>query len=322
MNTISGTVLDTGGNDLGVLITVTSLSTPQVSGVTITTNTVAQLRSDPVTGAFVLSLVAGQYQVIFSTSPTQTTVNILVPGGADADYNFGDIVTSTLPIIPGPPANQLWNGQWPGSIIFLPQVAPAAPTTTLVTYAGGNINAAGNERYSYWISWQTPNGETSFSPVLAVHESAGVNANKANRILLPTPAAGVTNTRIWRTTTDNGSTAYDVTTLPVNVGLLATVVAAAPYYDDFESTTTFAARVDGTQVPMYNTTAGQIFSSIGNVAIQVADNAVYFGGQANVRIKANLGLQIYNFTTKKWYTILNTGALGAEQWAMDAGNPN
>lgn len=323
MNTINGTVLDTGGNDLGVLITVTSQSTPQFSGAGITTNTVATLRSDPTTGDFTLSLVPGQYLINFATTPNQTNVTIVVPGGPDATYNFGDLVTTTPAIIPGTPPNMLWNGQWNGSFIFLPQAAPVAPTTVLVSYAGGNINAAGNERYSYWISWVTANGETNISPVLAVHEGGSPTANKANRILLPVPPAGVTFTDIWRTTTDNGSTAYDVTTLPLNVGLLATVPSATAFYDDWESTAAFVARVTGSQPPLYNTSSGQIFGSAGNISMQIAANGyIYYGQNANIRIVPNLGAQIYNTTTRLWYTLLNTGALGAEQWSMDSGNTN
>ncbi|HZV33474.1 MAG TPA: hypothetical protein VFB72_02780, partial [Verrucomicrobiae bacterium] len=86
-------------------------------------------------------------------------------------------------------------------------------------------------------------------------------------------------------------------------------------------TAQFAARVTGTTPPLFNTSAGQLLSSNGTVCAFITDQGLFFPG-ANCRIKPGMGLQVYNFTTKLWYTLLVTGALGAETLGIDAGNPN
>jgi hypothetical protein len=150
----------------------------------------------------------------------------------------------------------------------------------------------------------TATGETVISPVLDVAYGGGTNnPNMATRVFLVANVTGVTNVHLWRTYVDNGHS-YDMTMFPAGVGLLATVSPQATYYDDWESTAEFAARVTATVPPLYNTTAGQLLSSNGNPQMFVTDS----------------GLQIYNFTTQKWYTLLNTG--NPPQWGMDAGNPN
>jgi hypothetical protein len=82
----------------------------------------------------------------------------------------------------------------------------------------------------------------------------------ANRIILQPNPAGVTAVNIWRSYTDPAHV-YSGTP-PSGIGLLATVSPSAGYYDDWESTPQFAARVNTSIVaPLYNTTAGQFFAS-------------------------------------------------------------
>ena len=97
---------------------------------------------------------------------------------------------------------------------------------------------------------------------------------------------------------------------------------STPYYDDWESTAQFAARVDTTIIPpIFNTTAGELLSNNGTVCAFITDQGLFFPG-ANCRVKPGLGLQVYNFDTNLWYTLLVKGATGAEQLAIDSGNPN
>ena len=103
------------------------------------------------------------------------------------------------------------------------------------------------------------------------------------------------------------------------MALLATVSPSAGYYDDWESLTQFAGRVTAEVPPLFNTTAGQMLSSNGTVCAYVTDQGLFFPG-ANGRIVEGYGLQIYNFTTELWYTLLNAGSPSA--MAMDGGNPN
>ena len=325
-STINGTVLGCDGTDRVVMITVQSQSTPQVAsgspGV-IEINDVLAIRSTA-SGTFSLTLEPGQYLVMFtplvaspSQSPTTVTINVALGGQT---YNFSDIVTSTTPVIPGPPANTVFNGQWAGNINFLPLAAPAQPTYSEVAFTGGNINANGDERYAYWISFVTATGESAVSPLLQVHDNVSATPNMANRIFVPSAASNVTSIHIWRTYVDTGS-GYNASAYPQNVGLLATVTPTTPYYDDYESTADFAARVTATpHPPTFDTTAGGLM--INGVRITNIDaNGVFYIG-SNVRIVPGVGLQVYNFSTSRWYTLLNTGAQGSEAWGMDGGNPN
>jgi hypothetical protein len=152
----------------------------------------------------------------------------------------------------------------------------------------------------------------------SVHENGSATPNLANRIVLQPNPTGVTSVHIWRTFLDLGHS-YDSSTFPRFVGLLATLNPAAAFYDDWESTAQFAARVSSAVPPLYNTSAGQLLSSGGTVCAYITDQGLFFPG-ANCRIRAGFGIQIYNFTTKLWYTLLNSGS--PPQWTLDAGNPN
>lgn len=318
MITVTGKIEDATGAVLHATIDFVSRSTPLASGGIVTTNTDARILSNPSDGTFSVPLAAGNYQVTINASGQTSTFNIAVPTGNGTAAI--DTLISTPLVYPFVAPNVVWNGQWAGNITFLPIAAAPAPTNSVIAFAGGNVNAVGDEHYGYFVSYQTANGETVCSVALNVHESVGANANKANRILLQANPSGVTNVRIWRTYVDNGH-AYDIAGFPNNIGLLATVSPSAGFYDDWESTAQFAARVDGTIPSIYNSTAGQLLSSNGTVCAFVSDQGLFFPG-ANVRIKPGVGLQTYNFTTKKWYTLLNIGVAGQEQWALDAGNPN
>jgi hypothetical protein len=316
MITVTGKIEDAAGVTLHATIDFVSKSTPLVSAGVITTNTDTTIRSNPSDGTFSVQLAPGNYSVTISADGQQSLFNIAVPDG-DTTASIETLVTSPL-TYPFVAPNTVWNGQWAGNITFLPIAAPPSPTVSQVAYAGGNINATGDERYSYWVSYVTPTGETVVSGQGFIHESGSATPNLANRVLLAPNPTGVTSVQIWRTFTDNGHS-YDLSGFPRFVGLLATLSPSAGYYDDWESTAQFAARVSAAVPPLYNTSAGQLLSSGGTVCAYITDQGLFFPG-ANCRIRAGFGLQIYNFTTKLWYTLLNTG--NPAQWALDAGNPN
>jgi len=318
MQTIIGTAIDSLGRDKGVTIQFVSASTGQVAGQVVTLNTTRTIASNPVDGTFSITLEQGVYQVTFGSHPATTSFTISVPSGTGT-LNFGDIVTSAIPPLPSVIPATLWNGTWAGSFVFVPIYA-LIPTVTQVAYTGGNINAAGGEKYAYWVSYVNAVGETIVSAQVNVAEGGSPTANLANRVTFGAMPAGATTLRLWRTYVDTGST-YVAATFPANVSLLATMAASTAYYDDFESTAAFLAREPGTVPPTYNTTAGKVYSSAGNLRLAVTDTAVEFPG-TTVRVDPVKGLQVYNLTTKLWYSIICTGALGAEQVGIDAGNPN
>jgi hypothetical protein len=316
MTTVTGKIENAAGVTLHATIEFVSKSTPLVSAGVITTNTDTTIRSNPSDGTFAVQLATGNYQVTITADGQQSAFSIAVPAG-DGTASIETLVTTPL-VYPFVAPNSVWNGQWAGNITFLPIAAPPAPTVTEVAYPGGNINAIGDERYSYWVSYVTANGETNIGPQCAVHESGTAAANLAKRIFLTPNPTGVIAVNIWRTFTDNHHS-YDSAGFPRNVGLLATVSPSAGYYDDWEGTAQFAARVSATVPPLYNTSAGQLLSSGGTVGAYITDQGLFFPG-ANCRIRAGFGLQIYNFDTQLWYTLLNAG--NPAQWGLDAGNPN
>lgn len=319
MITVTGKIEDATGTALCATIEFISRSTPLAGSGIVTTNTDAKIRTNPTDGTFSVLLAAGNYQVTIGANNQSSTFNIAVPVGTFS-ATIDTLVTTPL-VYPFIAPNLIWNGQWAGNITFLPIAAPPAPTSSPVAFAGGNINAVGDERYSYWVSYQTQTGETIVSAPLAVHESGSANANMANRIFLNPNPTGVTNVRIWRTYVDNGHS-YDISGFPINVGLLATVSPSAASYDDWESTAQFSGRVDTTIIPpLFNTTAGQLFSSNGTPCAFITDQGLFFPG-TNCRIKPGKGMQVYGFTTKKWWTLLIDDADGTPKLALDAGNPN
>jgi hypothetical protein len=124
--------------------------------------------------------------------------------------------------------------------------------------------------------------------------------------------------RIWRTYTDHGHS-YDISAFPNFIGLLATVIPSTAYYDDWESTADFAARVETTvKPPGINTTAGELLSSNGTPCAYVSDQGLAvpaplivqasasFPG-ANVRFTQGVGLELYNPDTFLWHTLIITG---------------
>jgi hypothetical protein len=316
MMTITGKIEDATGTPLHATIDFISTSTPLAGGGIVTTNTDDRILSNPSDGTFSVMLAPGNYRVIIAADNQSTTFNIAVPAGSSS-VAIDTLVTTPL-VYPYVAPNVVWNGQWAGNITFLPIPAPPAPTTATQAYAGGNINASGGEKYCYWVSHVTATGQTICSPPLFVSEGGSATPNLANRIFLQANPTGVTSVNIWRTVFDNGHT-YDMSSFPGNVGLLATVSPAAGYYDDWEDTAQFSARVSTTIPPLFNTTAGQLQSSNGTVCAYITDQGLYFPG-ASCRIVPGSGLQVYNFTTKLWYTLLNTG--NPAQWSMDSGNLN
>jgi hypothetical protein len=317
MFTVTGKIEDTTGATLHATMDFVSKSTPLAGAGIVTTNTDTTIRSNPSDGTFSVGLAAGNYSVTITASGQTTSFNIVVPSSSGT-ASIDTLVSSPLAFTATPP-NQLWNGTWPGNITFQPLAAPPLPTWSEVSYAGGNINAIGDERYAYWVSYVTASGQTFVSPQLQTHDNGSATPNMANRIFLTPNVSGVTSVNIWRTFSDNGHD-YDIASWPNFVGLLATVTPSTASYDDWESTAAFAARVNTAIIPpLYNTTAGQLLSSNGTVCAYVTDHGLFFPG-ANCRIVAGYGLQIYNFTTKLWYTLLNTG--NPAQWSLDAGNPN
>ena len=316
MITVTGQVQDATGAAIHATIDFVSKSTPLAGSGVITTNTDERILSNPSDGTFSVELAPGNYQVIIAANGQSTTFNIAVPDGGGS-ATIDTLVTTPL-VYPFVAPNTVWNGQWAGNITFLPIAPPLAPTSSEISYAGGNIDS-GSNKYAYWVSYVTATGETALSPLLQVSYGGGSNnPNKATRVFLQPNPTGVTNVRIWRTYADNGNS-YDMAAFPTSVGLLATVSPAAAYYDDWESTAQFAARVTATVPPLYNTTAGQLLSSNGTVCAFITDRGLFFPG-ANCRIKPGVGLQVYNFTTKLWHTLLNVG--NPAQWGVDSGNPN
>ena len=316
MTTVTGQIQDATGAALHATIDFISKSTPLAGSGVITTNTDTRILSNPSDGTFSAELAPGNYQVIIAAAGQSTTFNIAVPAGSGTATI--DTLVSTPLVYPFVSPNTVWNGQWAGNITFLQIPAPLAPICSEISYAGGNVDN-GSSKYAYWVSYVTPTGETQPSPVLQVAYGSGSNnPNQATRLFLQPNPTGVISVHIWRTFVDGGHT-YDMTAFPLNVGLLATVSPQAAYYDDWESMAQFAARVTATVPPLFNTTAGQLLSSNGTVCAFITDLGLYFPG-ANCRIKAGVGLQVYNFTTKLWYTLLNSG--NPAQWAVDAGNPN
>jgi hypothetical protein len=261
MITVTGKIENAAGVTLHATIDFISKSTPLVSAGVITTNTDKTIRSNPTDGTFSVLLAPGNYQVNVAAEGQQSAFNISVPDGAGT-MSIETLVSSPL-VYPYVAPMTVWNGMRAGNFTFQPTLAPAAPTTQEVSYAGGTIDN-GAARYAYFVSSVTQTGETNLSPIcFAVSTQNGGTPvpNMALRVFLPASVSGVTAVNIWRTYVDNGHS-YDMTKFPANIGLLATVSPSAGYYDDWEGTAAFAARVNtGATPPLYNTTAGQFFAS-------------------------------------------------------------
>lgn len=318
MTTITGQIQDATGAALHATIDFVSKSTPLAGTGTVTTNTDARIKSNPSDGTFSLMLAPGNYQVTIAANGQSTTFNIAVPPG-DTSVTIDTLVTTPL-TYPFIAPNVLWNGQWAGNITFLPLAVPAAPSFTVVADAASHLSALNaGDSMVYWVSYVTATGETfvgAQASFINMVQPMGLNSVRVNLAVDP---PGVTAKRIWRTTINMASAEYDMTVFPLNVQLLATVAPGAAFYQDWESNADLIARFDGTIPPLYNTTAGQLLSSNGTVCAFVTDAGIFFPG-ANCRIKPGFGLQVYNFTTKLWYTLLVTG--NPAQLGLDPGNPN
>src|SRR6185437_14852159 len=231
--------------------------------------------------------------------------SIAVPTG-NGTAAIDTLVTTPL-TYPFLAPNTVWNGQWAGNITFLPTANPPAPGFTTVADPASHLSAMNaGDSMVYWVSYITQTGETFVGPqgsFLNLNQPMGLNSVRVNLEVNPT---GVISKRIWRTTVNMAGSNYDMTTFPANVALLATVAANAAFYQDWESNADLIARNTGVVPPLYNTTAGQLLSSNGTPCAYVTDAGLFFPG-ANCRIKPGVGLQIYNFTTQLWHTLLNTG---------------
>lgn len=316
MFTVTGKIEDATGKTLHATIHFLSKSTPLGAGGIITTNTDKKIMSNATDGTFTAPLNSGNYTVNITAQGQATSINITVPPGTGTG-TIDTLITTPL-AFPFGAEFQTWDGQWPGNITFLPTAPPPRPGLATVAYAGGNINVATAAHYSYWVSYVTATGQTVVSPQLATESGEVSVPDQANRILLTTNPTGVTSVNIWRTFTDNGHT-YHQEIFPQNVALLATVSPSASYYDDWESPAQFAGRATAEVPPLFNTTAGQLLSSNETVCAYVTDQGLFFPG-SNCRIVEGFGLQIYNFTTELWHTLLNAGSPAV--MAMDGGNPN
>ncbi len=316
MITVTGKIENAAGVTLHATIDFVSQSTPLISAGVVTTNTDKTIRSNPADGTFSVALAAGNYEVAITAEGQATTFNIAVPDG-NGTVAIDTLVTTAV-VYPYIAPNTVWNGQRAGHITFIPTAPPPAPTTQEIAYAGGGVDS-GDNRYFYFVSYITPTGETIVSPALAVHLGSGApTPNQANRIFLQANPAGVTSVRNWRSYVDNGH-AYDTTHFPANVGLLATVSPSVGYYDDWESTAQFAARVNTAIIaPLLNTTAGELLSSAGTVCAYISDQGLAvpslltvqagasFPG-SNLRLTPGVGFELYNFDTQLWHTLLCTG---------------
>jgi hypothetical protein len=318
MITITGQIQDATGAALHATIDFASKSTPLAGGGVVTTNTDARILSNPSDGTFSVMLAPGNYQVTIAANGQSTSFNIAVPAG-DSSVTIDTLVTTPL-TYPFVTPNVIWNGRWAGNITFLPMGAPSVPTFTVVADAASHLSTLNSgDSMVYWVSYVTATGETfvsdqgSFSNTV---QPMGLNSVRVNLAVDP---PGVIAKRIWRTTANMAGGAYEMLSFPANIQLLATVAPGAAYYQDWESNADLIARNDGVIPPLYNTTAGQLLSNNGTACAFITDAGLFFPG-ANCRIKPDFGLQVYNFTTKLWYTLLVTG--NPAQLSLDAGNSN
>ena len=320
MTTVTGKIEDATGAALHAKIDFVSKTTPiAFSGGIIVTNTDKTVRSNPSDGTFSVQLEPGNYTVTISANGQVTTLTIVVPND-NLTHAIDTLISNPISFPALVPTN-LWTGIWAGNITFDPAANPVAPTISEVAYSGGNVNLAGAEKYSYWVTYVTAQGETYASPQANFECNLSATLNSANRITLTPNVSGVTAVRIWRRVVQDGH--YYSSTFPGqpgDIGLLATVDPSTAYYDDWQSAAQFASSYNPAIVgPYFNSTAGELLSSASNAQVAVTDNGVYFPG-ANVRVKPGVGLQIYNFDTSLWHTVTVTG--NPPQLGVDAGNPN
>lgn len=140
MKTIVGQIVSHGA-PVHCLVEFISRSTPLFPGAGKSVpNQTKRLRTNPVTGEFSVGLDAGEYDVIYRTTPRGTTFRIAVPDG-DGEMEINEVVTTATAYVYEPP-NTLWNGTRAGHITFLPIDPPPMPTTEEVEFEGGNAETA------------------------------------------------------------------------------------------------------------------------------------------------------------------------------------
>ncbi|MDB6064949.1 MAG: hypothetical protein JWR26_1157 [Pedosphaera sp.] len=263
MLTITGKIEDASGAALHATIDFVSRSTPLVGAGIVTTNTDKTIRSNPSTGQFSVQLAAGNYAVTIAANGQTTAFNIAVPDGSGT-VSIETVVSSPLVYANVAPMT-VWNGVRQGHITFNPIANPAAPGLTPVHYSGGHQGAL--DAFAYQIAWLDANGDGTAASADAANTPPVAPAN-ATRVLLPSPPSGVSSVLIYRSTNDGTTNRY----------LLASVAQNVAFYDDWESTADFNARLNATLTsPVYNTTAGQFFGSTGG-------NAVFWITDQGIRI--------------------------------------
>lgn len=303
MSTITGTIEDAEGNVLNARIDFISKSTPLAGSGIVTTNTDTTIRSDPSTGRFSAQLAAGNYQVVIAAQGQTTTFNIAVPNDNNT-YPIDQVVSTPLAYTFVAP-NTVWNGQRAGHITFLPIATPGAPTLLPGDVPGGAQTNV--DQSSYCVIWQNANGDSTLAGPAAAN-SPPTAPNNVTRVFLPTPPSGVTNVLVYRST-DAGATFHLEETVSPNTTFYNSSMSNAQF-------NTATGIFPGPPLPVFNSTAGGVFSSIGNIAFYVTDTAVFFPG-SNFRLKPGKGLQLYNADTQLWHTITAGG--NPAQLGLDAG---
>lgn len=253
MTTVTGKIESATGETLHATIIFTSQSTPQFPPTIIQVNTVKRLKSNASTGLFAQALAAGSWLVEISARGIGTRFYIAVPDGSST-ISIETLVTSTVQTLPGVAPYTIWNGIRAGHIIFDPVATPGPPTLAPVTYVGGR--QGGLDLFEYVIVWETTEGYTLGSA--GATNSPPASPNNATRVTLPSPPSRVTAVNIHRSTDNGLLLRYK----------LASVAPNVTYYDDWENTADFNARLNPSEVvPQFNTTAGVIFSSAGNAQL-------------------------------------------------------
>lgn len=254
MTTIEGKIEDANGVPQHVLITFISKSTPLAAAGVITGNSSNSVRTLAADGTFEIDLKAGNYTVTYSSEGFTTTFSIAISPDDDGEtLSIEDVVSSPLEFVETAP-NTVWNGTRAGHITFdpidnAPAIEIAGGGNELVDYDGASI--INGDSYSYYVTYETADGETAGVNIFT-YNSAN-ESDKALRLPLEVSPTRVVTKRIWRNTSDAGST----------FRLLAEVGPAVAYYDDWETHTQFALRATGETMPSFNTTAGIIYAESG-----------------------------------------------------------
>jgi hypothetical protein len=303
MTTITGKLENAAGETLHARIDFISKSTPLAGAGVVTTNTDKSLRSNPQTGEFSVTLAPGNYRVEINSEGLTTAFDIAVPEG-DATVSIEQVVSSPL-AYPFVAPNTVWNGIRAGHITFAPMEEPPAPTSAPFQVSPGIGHQTGADATSYRVVWLNANGDHT-APGPAGANTPPVSPNNATRIFLPAAPTGATQTYLYRIAA-NGKYYLHSTVSP----LIGTI-------DDGLSNAQWEGFLNPDQLaPLYNTTAGGVFGAAGGAAqMQVTDGTIWLP-LANARIRAAKGIQLYNFETGLWHTLLCSG--NPPQLGCDAG---